>query len=103
MFIGEPSRACFKCSALQMYVFVSKWQKKKRKLFSVSAFYRASGLCSQYFIGSTPVLLRKYYSTFREVLRYWLRSTGEVDYYSPFRDFNNSSFASLCISAFNTS
>ncbi len=77
MFIGEPSRACIKWNAPQMYVFVLKWQKKKRKLFSVSAFYRASGLCSQYFIGSTPVLPRKYYSTFREVLRYWLRSTGK--------------------------
>lgn len=42
MFIGEPSRACFKCSALQMYVFVLNWQKKKRKLFKVSAFYYSS-------------------------------------------------------------
>lgn len=25
--------ACIKCNALQMYVFVLRWQKKKRKLF----------------------------------------------------------------------
>ena len=25
--------ACIKCNALQMYVFVLEWQKKKRKLF----------------------------------------------------------------------
>lgn len=30
--------ACIKCNALQMYVFVLEWQKKKRKLFMVPAF-----------------------------------------------------------------
>nr|DAV72945.1 MAG TPA: hypothetical protein [Caudoviricetes sp.] len=54
-----------------------EWQKKKRKLFKVSASYRVFELCSQYFLRSTPVLPRKYYSTFRKVLRYWLRSTGK--------------------------
>ena len=33
MFIGEPSRACFKCSASQIWGFILEWQKKKRKLF----------------------------------------------------------------------
>lgn len=38
MFIGEPSRACIKWNALQMYVFVLRWQKKKRKLLRFPLF-----------------------------------------------------------------
>lgn len=33
MFIGEPSRACFKCSALQMYVFCFELAKEKAETF----------------------------------------------------------------------
>ena len=40
--IGEPTRLNQKWKTLQMYVFVLNWQKKKRKLFRVSAFYYAS-------------------------------------------------------------
>lgn len=98
---GEPSR-------LSQNVGHCKYEdlfwnsKRKSGNFLVFPLF-IEPLSSQYFLRSTPVLPRKYYSTFREVLQYWLRSTGEGDYYSPFRDFNNSSFASLCISAFNTS
>lgn len=100
---GEPSRLSQNVGHCKCMFLFWNGKRKAETFFEVSAFYRAFQLCSQYFLRSTPVLPRKYYSTFREVLRYWLRSTGEGDYYSPFRDFNNSSFASLCISAFNTS
>ena len=33
MFIWRAILACIKWNALQMYAFVLKWQKKKRKLF----------------------------------------------------------------------
>ena len=52
-------------------------KRKSGNFFKVSASYRVFELCSQYFLRSTPVLPRKYYSTFRKVLRYWLRSTGK--------------------------
>lgn len=58
------------------------------------------------------VLPKEYFSTAMEVLEYFQGSTAvlakeywkvSLDYHSPLRDFTNSSFASLRISASNTS
>jgi len=38
----------------------------------------------QYFLGSTPVLSKKYFGTFTAVLQYFLRSTGKRRLYGYF-------------------
>lgn len=74
---GEPSRLSQNVGHCKYEDLFWNNKRKSGNFFMVSAFYRAFQSCFQYFLRSTSVLPWKYWSTFREVLRYWLRSTGD--------------------------